>query len=199
MYLAFDGLTPDVQAMVRPLKAIHSNEGFLMGLQAKGSYSDEEMATLRDIFPATTHPVVRTHPWTGREVLYVNIAFAHAIEGMDRASGFQLLQGLYAAAAIPEYQCRFKWEKHSIAFWVRQRTHCCKAQAILGALTPFVQDNRSTQHYAISDYFPSKRTVERVTVIGDRPYYSPGTTVPGPGTKPWPPAPEHHPEQAPRL
>jgi len=93
------------------------------------------------------HPVVRTHPETGRKAIYVNVAFTQHIVGMDRAESDVLLKHLYAQAAIPEYQCRFRWQSHSIAFW----------------------DNRASQHYAASDYWPAVRRMERVTILGDRP------------------------------
>ena len=93
------------------------------------------------------HPVVRTHPETGRKAIYVNVAFTQHIVGMDKAESDVLLKHLYAQAAIPEYQCRFRWQPHSIAFW----------------------DNRASQHYAASDYWPAVRRMERVTILGDRP------------------------------
>ena len=91
--------------------------------------------------------MVRTHPETGRKALYVNAAFTQHIVGLAPEESDALLKRLYAQAAIPEYQCRFRWRKNSIAFW----------------------DNRACQHYAASDYFPAVRRMERVTVVGDRP------------------------------
>ncbi|MBN9579866.1 MAG: TauD/TfdA family dioxygenase, partial [Alphaproteobacteria bacterium] len=84
----------------------------------------------------------------GRKGLYVNVAFTQHIVGMDKTESDALLKYLYAQAAIPEYQCRFRWRANSIAFW----------------------DNRACQHYAASDYWPAVRRMERVTIIGDRPY-----------------------------
>ena len=102
---------------------------------------------MNEKYPMVEHPVVRTHPETGRKAIYVNAAFTQHIVGMEKADSDALLAHLYAQAAIPEYQCRFRWEPNSIAFW----------------------DNRASQHYAASDYFPAVRRMERVTVIGDRP------------------------------
>ena len=93
--------------------------------------------------------MVRTHPETGRKAIYVNEVFTREIDGMDPDESAELLQVLYRQAAYPEYQVRFTWEKNSIAFW----------------------DNRACQHYAVSDYWPAVRRVERVTVVGDTPYY----------------------------
>ena len=92
---------------------------------------------------------MRTHPETGEQALYVNTAFTSHIEGLSEKESDWLLTHLYAQAAIPEYQCRFRWEAGSIAFW----------------------DNRAAQHYAASDYFPAVRRMERVTIAGDRPFY----------------------------
>jgi taurine dioxygenase len=91
---------------------------------------------------------VRTHPETGRKTLFVNRAFTQHIVGLDVDESRELLEHLYVQASFPEYQCRFRWRPGDVAFW----------------------DNRSTQHYAASDYFPQRRVMERITVIGDRPY-----------------------------
>jgi taurine dioxygenase len=118
----------------------------------------EEREARRATFPPVIHPVVRTHPETGERVLYVNEAFtthlANFIEKHDVRVGFDfrlaemdLLQYLFRQAAVPEYQVRLKWRPNTIAFW----------------------DNRSTQHYAIQDYFPARRRMLRATIIGDAP------------------------------
>ena len=105
------------------------------------------MQAKREAFPPVRHPVVRTHPESGRKSLYVNRAFTRSIEGMDDAEAAPLLQRLYQQAWIPDFQCRFAWRPDSFAFW----------------------DNRAAQHYAAADYWPEVRTMERVTIIGDRP------------------------------
>ena len=88
------------------------------------------------------------HPETGRKGLYVNAAFTTCIEGMDPEESRRLLRFLYRQAGTPEYQCRFRWRENSVAFW----------------------DNRAVQHYAAFDYHPQERRVERVTVVGDKPF-----------------------------
>jgi taurine dioxygenase len=108
----------------------------------------ELLAQKQAEFPAAEHPVVRTHPETGRKTLFVNRVFTTRIVGLDPEEGEELLQYLFRQAEIPEYQVRFNWEKNSIALW----------------------DNRSTQHYASSDYYPNRRVAERISIIGDRPY-----------------------------
>jgi taurine dioxygenase len=147
MYAAYDGLSDEVKARVEGRTAIHDFVNFRRGMRKKGM-SEEEIAAFDRQYPKAEHPVIRTHPETGRKAIYVNAGFTQHIVGMDKAESDALLAHLYAQAAIPEYQCRFRWSKNAIAFW----------------------DNRSSQHYAASDYFPAVRRMERVTVAGDRPY-----------------------------
>ena len=106
---------------------------------------------LHEKYPPQEHPVVRTHPETGQRAIYVNVGFTDHIKDMDREESDKLLKYLYSRAAIPEYQCRFRWAPGSLAFW----------------------DNRACQHYAASDYFPEVRVMERVTIAGDRPFFDP--------------------------
>ena len=87
-------------------------------------------------------------PRPARKGIYVNAAFTVRIKGLGDEESAALLKLLYRQAGIPEYQCRFRWRNDTLAFW----------------------DNRSTQHYAVSDYWPAVRVMERVTVVGDRPY-----------------------------
>ncbi len=147
MEAAYDGLDDATKKDIEDLVAVHDNEGFLNGMRMKGA-SEEEIEAKRAEFPPQRHPVVRTHPVSGRKSLYVNRAFTRRIEGMDAEASDALLQKLFLQAWIPDYQCRFRWEPNSFAFW----------------------DNRAAQHYAAADYYPEKRTMERVTVIGDRPF-----------------------------
>jgi taurine dioxygenase len=90
------------------------------------------------------HPVVRVHPVSGRKVLFVNPQFTIAIKDMDERESRSLLDTLFHQALIPEYQFRLHWAPHTIAMW----------------------DNRSTQHYAVNDYYPQRRFMERVTIHG---------------------------------
>lgn len=106
---------------------------------------------LHEQYPLMEHPIVRTHPETGEQVVYVNGAFTSHVKGMDPRESQELLNELYRSAWNPEVQCRFKWRAHSIAFW----------------------DNRACQHFAASDYFPAVRVMERVTIAGDKPYFEP--------------------------
>ncbi|MED3624445.1 taurine dioxygenase [Neobacillus thermocopriae] len=143
MGAAYDNLPEKVKEKIDKLQAIHDFTPSFSHL-----LSPEELVKYQKKFPAVAHPVVRTHPETGRKVLFVNPSFTTRIIGIDKQESEELLNFLFRQAHIPEYQVRFHWEPNSIAFW----------------------DNRATQHYAVSDYFPYKRIVERVTIAGDRPY-----------------------------
>ncbi len=91
------------------------------------------------------HPVVRTHPETGADGLFVNYGFTDRIKGLRREESKALLDMLFVHVQKPEYQVRWKWKPNSIAFW----------------------DNRVTQHYAVNDYLPNRRVMHRATILGD--------------------------------
>jgi taurine dioxygenase len=146
MGAAYDGLSEPVKDQIEGKVAVHDFAYFRAGMRKAGK-SEAEIEAFNRAYPEVEHPVVRTHPETGRKSLYVNAAFTKHIVGMAKEESDRLLRHLYAQAATPEYQCRFRWRAHSIAFW----------------------DNRSSQHYAVSDYWPAVRRMERVTIIGDRP------------------------------
>jgi taurine dioxygenase len=143
MGAAYDGLDDDVRAQIDTLQAEHdwmATFGIAMDPQV--------VARLRPDFPAVVHPVVRTHPETGRRTLFVNRDFTTGVVGMEPPESDSLLDRLYRQADFPEYQCRFKWTPGAVAIW----------------------DNRATQHYAANDYFPQRRVMERVAIAGDRPF-----------------------------
>jgi taurine dioxygenase len=142
MGAAYDKLPESVKERIEGLEAVH-DWLLTFGMAMEEQTRDE----LRVDFPAVQHPVVRTHPETGRKTLYVNRAFTQHIVGIDEEESRALLDFLYLQATFPEYQCRFRWQPGDVAFW----------------------DNRATQHYATSDYYPQRRVMERITVIGDRP------------------------------
>ena len=146
MYAAYEGLKDEVKAEIEGRNAVHDFNHFRKGMRKRGM-SEAEIEEFNRKYPEVEHPIVRTHPETGRKGLYVNAAFTMRIVGMEKERSDSLLRHLYAQASIPEYQCRFRWRKNSLAFW----------------------DNRSTQHYAASDYYPAVRAMERVTIVGDRP------------------------------
>jgi len=146
MYAAYEDLSDEVKEKLDGAIAVHDFAGFRKRLEKNG-VSEEEIEVFNKTYPMPEHPVIRTHPDTGKKLIYVNTAFTQYIKDWDVDESSRMLRLLYSRAATPEYQCRFVWEDNSIAFW----------------------DNRSVQHYASSDYWPQVRRVERVTIIGDRP------------------------------
>ncbi|MEK8126742.1 TauD/TfdA family dioxygenase [Paenibacillus filicis] len=143
MEAAYTNLPDEVKNQIDGLSAIHDFT------PSFGRALDPETLAQRQLdFPAAEHPIVRTHPETGRKALFVNPVFTTRVVGLDPDEGEQLLQHLFRQAEVPEYQVRFRWEPNTIAFW----------------------DNRNTQHYAVSDYFPDRRVAERISIIGDRPF-----------------------------
>ncbi|MGK0471783.1 MAG: taurine dioxygenase [Candidatus Azotimanducaceae bacterium] len=147
MEAAYEGLDSETKALIEGENAIHAFEPLRRSLIQQGA-SSERLARHDADFPPVSHPIVRTHPATGRKSLYVNILFTLGIDGFTNEASRPLLKKLFATANKPEYQCRFRWRKNSMAFW----------------------DNRAAQHYAVADYYPNERIMERVTVKGDRPF-----------------------------
>ena len=147
MYAAYDGLPDHVKEKLDGAIAVHDFANFRNRLIKEGK-SAEEIQAFNEEYPMPEHPVIRTHPDTQKKVIYVNAAFTQYIKDWEEKDSKEMLTYLYSRASVPEYQCRFAWEENSIAFW----------------------DNRACQHYANSDYWPNIRKVERVTIIGDRPY-----------------------------
>lgn len=147
MEAAYEGLDSETKALIAGKNAIHAFEPLRQSLIQQGA-SSERLARHDLDFAPVSHPIVRTHPATGRKSVYVNTLFTLGIDGLTKEASRPLLKKLFATATKPEYQCRFKWTKNSIAFW----------------------DNRAAQHYAVADYFPKERLMERVTIKGDRPF-----------------------------
>lgn len=143
MHLAYERLSEQMKRMCEGLTAVHDIARVFAGRL------DKAPADLHEKFPPQRHPVIRTHPETGERVIYVNTAFTSHIEGLSAEESRWLLAHLYKTAMDAEIQCRFRWAKGSIAFW----------------------DNRVTQHLAVSDYFPARRIMERVTIAGQKPYF----------------------------
>ena len=142
MAAAHDGLEQSVRVRIDGMRAVHD---FSFSF---GSRMDEAtLAEFRERFPAVVHPVVRVHPETGRRTLFVNGVFTSHIVGLEPDEGEELLRLLIRQAEVPEYQCRLTWRPGTVALW----------------------DNRATQHYAVNDYHPQRRVMERVAIVGDRP------------------------------
>jgi taurine dioxygenase len=150
---AYEDLPDHIKATIDGLYARHSIEasfGARMPIEKRHS--------LKAQYPDAEHPVVRTHPETGEKVLFVNGYATHFTNfhtsqnvryGQDYSpGGSQLLNYLISRAAIPEYQVRWRWRPNSVAIW----------------------DNRATQHYAVMDYWPAVRKMERAGIKGDKPF-----------------------------
>lgn len=147
MTAAYEGLSFHMQKFLDGLTAVHDfAHGFKESLAEPGGR--ERLADAVAANPPVRHPVIRTHPETGKKVIYVNSLFTTHIDGLRSAESKALLEMLFAHIATVEYTCRFQWQPHSIAIW----------------------DNRSTQHKPVNDYFPAHRRMERITIDGDKPY-----------------------------
>ena len=145
MALAYDRLTPHLRTMLETLEAVHDIGCFrndYLGPESNIQAMNEGVQANG----ASVHPVVDTHPVTGAKYINVNRSFTQHIVGMLKAESDRLLQYLYSHIDQPEHQVRFRWRDHSVAIW----------------------DNRVTQHYALADYLPGYRCMNRVTVTSDR-------------------------------
>lgn len=153
MALAYEKLADEIKARIAGLCARHSIEASFGAAMPR----DKRLA-LRERFPDAEHPVVRTHPETGEKALFVNAFTTHFTNyhtpanvryGQDANPGAaDLLRYLISQAYIPEYQVRWRWQPNSVAIW----------------------DNRSTQHYAVMDYPPCHRKMDRAGIEGDAPF-----------------------------
>jgi taurine dioxygenase len=146
MTAAYDGLSDTMKAFIDPLFAVHDFKNF-RALYTNSEEDRAKLARMEKLYPNPIHPVVRTHPVSGRKAIYVNPQFTLRIEGLNADESDALLKLLYEQAHVPEYQFRLRWKPGTIVFW----------------------DNRSTQHYAANDYYPNRRHMERVAVIGEKP------------------------------
>ena len=142
MYAAYEALSDRMKAYLADLTAIHDGEDAYRGTYANLGVKD------KPVYPRAEHPVVRTHPMTSRKALYVNRGFTKRLVGVPRDESDGILRYLFEHMENPLFQCRFRWQPNSIAFW----------------------DNRCVQHRAMWDYWPHTRSGNRVTVAGDKPY-----------------------------
>ena len=144
MYAVFESLSEPLQRFLEGLTAWHDGE-----FVYRGRYDDGLEPSSG--YPRTEHPVVRTHPKSGRKLLFVNRIFTTRIVQLAQHESDAVLEILFRQVERPEFHCRFAWQPGSVAFW----------------------DNRCAQHHAIWDYFPNRRRGLRVTIQGDRPFYQP--------------------------
>ena len=149
----YDSLSPALQEWICGLSAVHDNEAFINGVARKappGSL-DDTIAELRAQYPPVTHPLVRTHPVTGRRAVFLGGLFMKHIDGLQPDESEALIGLLTSRLDNPKLQVRWQWEPGDIAVW----------------------DERSTNHRAVGDHFPQIREVRRCEIEGERPYFDP--------------------------
>jgi len=143
---AFDTLSPQMQAFLLPLQAVNDfRQGFRESLAEPGGA--ERLAPAIAENPPVAHPLIRTHPESGRKAIYANALFTSHIVGLPSAESDALLGFLYRHVVAEEHTVRLSWQPGTVAIW----------------------DNRSTQHKPVNDFFPQHRLMHRVTLTGDQP------------------------------
>lgn len=150
---AWEALSPPWR---RLLGGLHAEHDFLKSFPAHRFARTAQEKVLWDRarrdHPPRLHPVVRTHPASGRQGLFVNEGFTTRIVELAASESDAVLRQLFAHVCRPEFTVRWRWKPGDVAFW----------------------DNRLTQHYATADYLPGRRVMHRATILGDVPYYRPG-------------------------
>jgi taurine dioxygenase len=147
MTAAYEALSFSMQEFLCELTAVHDfSYGFKESLAEPGGR--ERLADAVAANPPVRHPVIRTHPETGKKALFVNSLFTTHIEGLRPAESNALLGLLFEHVRTEEFTCRFRWDEDCLAIW----------------------DNRCTQHRPVNDYFPAHRRMERITIDGDKPH-----------------------------
>jgi taurine dioxygenase len=150
MQAAYEALSKPMRELLVNLDAVHDfARGFPAKLTVAKAAGEDKYAKAVDEHPPVVHPVVRTHPETGADSLFVNYGFTDRIKGLRRNESDAILAMLFDHVKKPEFHVRWKWKPNALAFW----------------------DNRITQHYAVNDYLPARRVMHRATVIGDRPFH----------------------------
>lgn len=150
MTAAYEALSAPFREFLATLEAVHDfTRSFPPDRQVSRNAGEARYDKARREHPPVTHPVVRTHPETGKRGLFVNYGFTTHIKGLKRRESAALLKLLHEHIQQPEFLVRWRWKPRSIAFW----------------------DNRNTQHYAVNDYLPHRRVMHRATILGERPFF----------------------------
>ena len=142
MYSAYNELSDKYKSLLDGLIAIHESEHLYSGRYEDRGANKDNIKT-----PVANHPLIRTHPITGKKAIYVNRTFTTGIEGMNKNESSSILEFLFEHCEHVNFQIRYRWNKNDMAFW----------------------DNRCTMHRAIWDYWPNERKGRRVTIKGDKP------------------------------
>ena len=154
MYRAYEALSNTMKDLLSDMKAVHTGQRSYGASNSQVTLRQENFSKSMDVKvkedaeEEMVHPIVRTHPETGRKSLYISAISVQRFNSMTKEESRPLLRFLKEHAQRPEFTCQFCWKRHSIAFW----------------------DNRCTQHYALNDYHSHRREMHRVTIAGDRPY-----------------------------
>lgn len=145
---AYEALSDSFKRNLEGLTATHNvTKSFPPSRWAQPEFKERFDAAVKK-YPPITHPVVRTHPVTGKKAIFVSEGFTTHIDGISPRESEALLSFLYAHTVRPEFTLRWKWNVNDVAFW----------------------DNRVTQHYAVADYLPERRIMHRATIVGDQPF-----------------------------
>ena len=142
MSAAYEALSDSMKQMLGSLTATHDGAPNYADRARRDRNVDQNRVN-----PVAVHPVITTHPFSRRKTIYVNSVFTVRINELTEAESKAILEFLFAHVTRPDFQCRFRWRRNSVAFW----------------------DNRAVQHYAVWDYYPAVRSGQRVTIRGDRP------------------------------
>ena len=146
-YAAYEALSDTMQRMLQGLQGISNSAKADVSKTREDRIQSDGKTSAPQSF-TNSHPVVRTHPETGRKALYVNVAHTAGIEGLTEAESAPLLAFLFRHQIKPEFTCRWSWEPDALAFW----------------------DNRCTQHNPINDYHGFRRILHRITLQGEKPF-----------------------------
>ena len=152
MTTAYEALSPVMRRMIDDLEVVHDNSEFIRAMLRKmpdGPQAQALAESLRTAFPPVKHPLVRTHPVTGRQALFVAGGFMRYVDGMREPESDALLGFLRRHIENAALQCRWRWTPGDLAIW----------------------DERSTNHRSAADHFPQERSIRRVEVAGERPYH----------------------------
>ncbi|MCU1723309.1 taurine dioxygenase [Pseudomonas sp. 5P_5.1_Bac1] len=146
---AFEALSEPLKILLDGLTATHDfTKSFPLARFGSTPQDLERWEATRRANPPISHPVIRTHPVSGRKSLFVSDGFTTRINELSEAESEALLKFLFAHATRPEFTIRWRWQENDVAFW----------------------DNRVTQHYAVDDYRPARRVMHRATILGDVPF-----------------------------
>ena len=148
---AYNALSPTMQRLLAGLNVVHDCQSFIAGMRMKSSGTNVDALAnkMLEAYPPVTHPLIRTHPDTGQRALFISSGFMRRIDGMHEDESRALLDLLAHHIEDPRFHCRWRWQPGDLAIW----------------------DERCTNHRSAGDYFPQTRSIRRIEIAGDRPYF----------------------------